>query len=119
VALHFGVRVGFGACVGFGVAVGLGSFICLGVFVAVGVWAGVKVAALAATRDSVLPRVIVELRKAGLNNFVFFRATLREVRVASVGLVETDDQLQEKVTFRPRQIVLEYTPTRSEGRVRR
>jgi type VI secretion system secreted protein Hcp len=71
-------------------------------------------AALAATRDSVLPRVIVEVRKAGVD-FVFFRATLREVRVASVGLVETEDQLQEKVTFRPRQIFLEYTPQNATG----
>jgi type VI secretion system secreted protein Hcp len=72
-------------------------------------------AALAASGDKV-PQVIVEAVKAGERPFLFFRATLNTARVASVGIVETEDGfLKEKVTFRPRQIVLEYIPQNASG----
>lgn len=68
-----------------------------------------------AASNLLVPRVVIMLRKAGEGQQDFYKATLDNVLIDRIDLVDNDTSLNESIVLRPRSIRLEYRPQRPDG----
>jgi type VI secretion system secreted protein Hcp len=69
----------------------------------------------AAVGNLLLPSVIITMRKEGIGQQDFFKATLGVVLVERVDLTGEASELREQVVLKPRTIRIEYRPQRVDG----